>query len=188
MAREIEAKLRVTSHDVVREQLSAAGAEFIERVVETNEIFDRPDGSLRARGCGLRVRSTDPIEGGRPRATLTFKGPRGGGAFKSREELEVEVDDADVALELLKKLGFIVILSFQKRRESWRWGSCRIELDEPPLVGFFVEIEGPDDEAIQDAREALGLGGAELENASYVRMLLQVCNEQGIIDRTLTLD
>ncbi len=188
MPREIEAKLRVTSHDDVRDRLTAAGAEFIERVMETNQILDRPDGSLRTRGCGLRVRSADSIDGGSSRATLTFKGPRGGGAFKSREELETEVGDAAVALELLKKLGFIVILSYQKRRESWRLGSCRIELDEPPRLGLFVEIEGPDDGAIQDAREALGLGAAELESASYVRMLIQVCNEEGVIDRTLTLD
>jgi len=188
MPRETEAKLRVASHDPVRERLVAAGAEFIERVMERNQILDRPDGSLRGRGCGLRVRSVEPVEGGPSRATMTFKGPRASGAFKSREELETDVGDAEVALALLQQIGFIVILSYEKRRESWRLGSCRVELDRPPMIGRYVEIEGPDEAAIQSVRETLGLGSAEVEGASYVRLLLRACNERGVTDRSLTLD
>ena len=48
---ETEAKLRVDAHEPVRDRLRAGGATFIEKVIETNVIFDRPDGSLRRQGA-----------------------------------------------------------------------------------------------------------------------------------------
>jgi len=56
---ETEAKFRVEWHEPVRMRLEAAGATFHGRVLETNRLFDRPDGSLRQAGCGLRIRSAD---------------------------------------------------------------------------------------------------------------------------------
>ena len=73
MAMEIEAKFRVASHAPVRDRLGVLGAEYLGRVLETNRIFGRSDGSLRARGCGLRVRSTESEDGAKPEATMTFK-------------------------------------------------------------------------------------------------------------------
>ncbi len=187
MAFEIEAKLRVTSHERVRERLGALGATALGRVLETNRIFDLRDGSLRKRGCGLRVRSAVDEKTGQCRATLTFKGPVVPGPFKSREELEVLVSDAETTARMLGLLGFISILCYQKRRESWRLGDCRVELDEPPHIGLFVEIEGPNDSAILAVQADLGLGGATHLRASYIRMLAAYCDEHGIESRVVNL-
>lgn len=187
MSTETEVKLRVKTHDPVRKRLQQAGAEPLGCVVETNRIFDRPDGSLRGVGCGLRVRSTVAEDGGGREATLTFKGPVKPGEFKSREELETSVEDGETTTDILKGLGFEVILTYQKRRESWQFRDCRIELDEPPHVGLFIEIEGQSEDAIRSVRDELGLGSASLERASYVRMLVAYCKEKGITDRTLVL-
>ena len=185
MRRETEAKIRVDSHGPLRAHLRELGATFVSRVVETNRILDRPDASLRRRGCGLRIRSAVAEVGDDVPATLTGKGPVVPGPFKSREEIELRIDDADAAADLLHLLGFVVILRYRKRRESWRLGDCRIELDEPPHLGLFVEIEGPDEAAIQSTRDALGLGDAPVERASYVRMLLAYCDEHGVTDHSL---
>lgn len=187
MPSEIEAKFRVESHQPVLERLQAAGATFLARVLETNVIFDRPDGSLRNRGCGLRIRSVKVEGGDDRRATLTFKGPVLAGPFKSREELEIDVNDAATAANILHGLGFVRILSYQKRRESWRHRDCRIELDEPPHIGLFVEIEGPNEAAIRAVRAELGLEGTAHVKASYVHMLLAFCRERGVTNRVLEL-
>ena len=184
---ETELKLHVASHEPVRKRLSTLGATFIERVLERNLIFDRPDGSLRKRGCGLRVRSTVDKESGERRATMTFKGPRAPGPLKRRQELEVEVSDGDMAAAMLDRLGFAEILDYQKSRESWQLGPCRIELDEPPHLGLFLEIEGPDEAAIREAQRQLELTAAREEPNSYVALLIAYCNEHGIADRTLCL-
>ena len=194
MTIELEIKLRVDSHDPIRQRLAELKAEWIGRVLEFNRIFDRPDGSLRRTGCGLRVRqATDQTTAGTAvahrtgthLATLTFKGPVLAGPVKSREEVEVAVANADAAAALLERLGFVSILNFEKRRESWRLGDCLVELDEPPHIGLFVEIEGPSVEAIRDAQRTLGLAQIPHESASYVRMLAAYCETHGIADRTL---
>jgi len=215
MALEIEAKLRVASHEAVRQRLRQLNALFLGAVTEYNCIFDRPDGSLLAAGCGLRVRSALPLddaqaadagstpapplpaplkreESGRApaavsKATLTFKGPVRAGAVKSREEIEIEVDDADTAARLLERLGFVPVLTYEKRRESWEYGGCRIELDEPPRIGLFIEIEGPDEPSIRAVQTALGLQSVPHEPASYVQLLTTYCDTQGITNRTLQL-
>jgi len=187
MPLETELKLRVESHEPVRERLRSLGATFLGCVVESNTIFDHPDGSLRQRGCGLRIRQAVATEGGECRTTLTAKGPRLKGKMKSREEQEVRVDDGNTAARMLGILGFVPILRYKKRRESWQLDRCRIELDEPPHVGLYIEIEGPDEKTIKAARKSLGLKDAKKQQASYVRMLLTYCKEHGIESRILDL-
>ena len=184
---EIEAKYRVASHGPIRERLIAAGAESLATVLEINEIFDAVDGSLRRRGCGVRVRSTIDEKTQSRSATMTFKGPVRPGPFKAREEQEVGVSDAETASRILHGLGFVRVLRYEKRRESWRLDDCRIELDQPPHIGLFVEIEGPGEAAITAAAVRLGLDGAVHEKASYVRMLHAYCVEHGITDFSLRM-
>jgi adenylate cyclase class 2 len=188
MAIEIEMKVRVASHEPVRERLRTLGGEFVALMLETNRIFDRPDRSLRRGGCGLRIRSTKALEGGGGGAKMTFKGPATPGAFKTREEVEVKVEDAEAAAAVLGQLGFERTLEYEKRRERWRLGGCIVELDEPARLGFFVEIEGPDDDAIRDVRRQLGFEELKHIGKSYVEMAMRYCEEHGIADRRLTMD
>jgi len=187
MSVEIELKLRVESHGPVRQRLRDVGARFIEAVVETNRIYDRADGMLRKRGCGLRLRTALPLDGAASRVTLTFKGPRLATALKSREELEVGVADAMALARVLEELGFVPILCYQKRRESWQLDGCRVELDEPPRIGLFVEIEGPDERSIRAVQTALELDKACEVPTSYVGMLVAHCEAYDIANRTLNL-
>ncbi|HPF41077.1 MAG TPA: class IV adenylate cyclase [Phycisphaerae bacterium] len=168
---ELEAKIPVTHHDAVRAALKQANADYIGRVLETNHLLDRADCSLRDAGCGLRVRKVQALDGHAGGATMTFKGPKQAGAFKKREEHETTLDDPDAALAILRGLGHTRELIFEKRRETWRLGDCVIELDEVPLLGHFVEVEGPSTEAIQTVLEALQLDAGESVSESYVGML-----------------
>jgi adenylate cyclase class 2 len=84
----------------------------------------------------------------------------------------VTVGDGAAATALLEALGYHQILSFEKRRESWRLGGCKVELDELPHLGVYVEIEGPRDEAVMKVRETLKLTDRPLVKASYIAMLM----------------
>jgi len=185
MAIEIELKLRVESHEPIRQRLKSLGAVLRKNVVETNRIFDRPDGELRRRGCGLRVRTVVRIDGGTLPAKLTFKGPRSRGDLKSREEIETFVEDPIAAVELLGRLGFQTMVCYEKRRESWGWRDCIVELDEPAGLGLFVEIEGPSSESIRAVQTDLQLQDLEPVTVSYVGMLAVYCQTQGIDPRNV---
>ena len=182
---ELEAKFHVEQHDDVRERLRDAGAECLGSVLELNRIFDRPDGSMRAGGCGLRVRTSTPLDGATARSTMTFKGPVTASAYKSREEIEVGVDDGETTARMLTAMGFAQILRYEKRRESWLLQGARIELDEPPHIGLFVEIEAADEATIQAIQHRIGLADAKHVRASYVRMLATYCDAHDIAERQL---
>jgi len=171
MPTELEAKFAVDAHEPVRERLEALGAAFIGRVLETNTIHDHVDGRLRNGGCGLRVRGIEVLEGETLPATLTFKGPIQPSSFKKREEIEMPLADAESMRRMLEAIGFVEVLRFQKHRESWQLDNCRVELDDLPRVGLFLEIEGPDEHEVQAAQITLGLGDAKHIRRGYVGLL-----------------
>ncbi len=180
MAMELEAKMRVPDHASVRERLGKVGAARIRSVMELNRFFDTNDRALLAQDKGLRVRHTCDFETGDERHIVTYKGPQQPGAMKSREEIEIVADDGEQASQLLERLGYAPTLSFEKRRETWRVDDCFVELDELPRLGYFVEIEGPDEEAVLSVRDALELDDRPLVSKSYVAMVAELLQVSGL--------
>jgi adenylate cyclase class 2 len=101
------------------------------------------------------------------------------GPLKSREELEVEVSDPASATSLLERLGYLRTLSFEKRRESWELDRCKVELDELPHLGKFVEVEGPDEASVMRVRERLGLASRPIVKSGYIALLMSYLQERG---------
>lgn len=183
MAVEIEAKIKVDDLAPTRAKLQEAGAKFVADQAEVNAIFDTEDRSLLAADKGLRVRSAKDAKTGEETCTVTFKGPRKHSALKSRQENEVKVEGFQAAVELLEALGFHQVLAFEKRRQSWELGHCKIELDELPHLGCFVEIEGHSEKAIQKVQETLGLGHRPIVKTAYVGLMMTFLQDHGHSDR-----
>lgn len=171
MRTEIEAKFRIGEPAPIRAMLERCGAIRLSFVHELNHLLDTPERRILAAGCGLRVRVWRSLDDEkRSGATLTFKGPRHDGEFKSHPEIETALTDADDALAILEHIGFRATIVYEKRRETWRLGECEVTLDELPRLGWFLEIEGPDADAIQSARHQLGLADTPVVDETYVRM------------------
>ncbi len=170
---EIEAKIKVDSHDAVRARLQELGAAYLGKARETNCILDRKK-TLRKAGCGLRVRQIEVLDGDPGSSSITFKGSVQPSDLKVRSEINVGVDDAEAAARIFEALGFEPFITFEKIRESWQLGDCRIELDQLPLLGTFVEIEGPSEAAVNKIKSELGFDAAKTITKSYVKMLRTV--------------
>ena len=155
MAVEIEAKLKVDSHNRIVERLTELGAEFLQEQLQKDFHFDDVRRTLSKTDRCLRLRRQ--MEGREEKIFLTYKGPKEKSKLKRRKEFEFEVKDADAAQKLLSALGYEKILCIEKKRRLWRLGECELALDELPLLGSFVEIEGPDEKTIADVQENLGL-------------------------------
>jgi adenylate cyclase class 2 len=179
MAVEIEAKMSVPKLEVVRDRLRELGAEGGGRTLETNTFFDTEDRSLLAADEGLRLRRNHDEASGKDEHVVTYKGPRQHGALKSRDEVEVTVGEYDDAVQLLERLGFVRMLSFEKRRESWKLAGCKVELDEVPYLGTYVEVEGPNEATVIMVREQLGLADRPVIKTSYIAMLMGYLQEHG---------
>jgi len=185
---EVEAKFKVDSHDAVRAKLAEIGGRHLRRVLETNHIFDDAGRTLLAGGRGLRIRECRADAGKAPPPILTYKGPRRPGPMKTREEIEVTLDDADAGRSILQRLGFVEAVRFEKRRESWQLDDCQIELDEVPYLGRYVEIEGPDESAVRRVQDKLGLGACKIIRTSYIALLVEHCHAAGLPADRITFD
>ncbi|MEQ9453488.1 MAG: class IV adenylate cyclase [Phycisphaeraceae bacterium] len=180
MPLEIEAKMKAVDLGALREQLRAIGAERLGESLETNTYFDTDDHTLKAHDRGLRVRISRSCETQEKVVYITHKGPRSHGGLKRRSEAEVVVASADEAAALLVELGYEPRLTFEKKRERWRIGETDVMIDTLPLLGDWIEIEGPSEAEVVAVRDQLGLEESPLVKASYVAMLQSYAGEQGL--------
>ncbi len=169
MGTEIEAKLKVDSLQTAAEKLARLGAEFVQEQVQTDYYFDDAKTGLTKTDRCLRLRqqSADNQE----KVLLTYKGAKEKDNFKKRQEVEIEVKDLDSTGKLLSALGYKQALVVEKKRRIWRLGNCRVCLDELPLLGSFLEIEGPDAEKIADVQSSLGLANLPHIPESYASLM-----------------
>jgi len=183
MSRETEVKFRVADFAAVRRALRKAGAGYLQTVVQTDRYYDTPDRSLLKSDRGIRIRMVRCLRSARgpidDRPQLTYKGPGDPhSTAKIRPEIQTRADSPEVVEKILGTCGLVMTLSVQKRRATYRLGRCTVELDELPLIGRFVEIEGPDEGAVLSAARRLGLTGEPIK-AHYIDLLSRRCPRAG---------
>jgi adenylate cyclase class 2 len=174
---EIEAKLKVDSLPDVERKLAECGASFVGEIVQTDWYFDTADRDLTKADSCLRLRMEETAS--HERLVLAYKGPKEKDDYKKRQEAELEVKDAASSQSLLGGLGYRKALAFNKRRRLWSLRACEVALDELPLLGAFVEIEGPDSSAIAQVQAMLGLSSVAHTADSYACLIERELSRQG---------
>lgn len=176
---ETEVKLYVADLDGLAMRLAAAGAALHSpRTYEHNVRYDTPDGDLSRQYVVLRLRRDT-------RVRLTYKGPaRINEGIMSRFEAEVTVDDFETMDGILRALGYVPFVIYEKYRTTYQWGEVEIVLDEMPF-GHFCEIEGPLP-AIQAALAALDLEGCPRIPTSYLGVFAAIKQRLGLTFNDLT--
>ncbi len=169
MCIEIEAKLKVDSLPEIERKLPGLGAEFLAEQLQTDYHFDDVNATLTKADRCLRLRKQ--MVGKSESFFLTYKGAKEKSNLKKRQEIEFEIKDADSACKLLSALGYEQVLVVEKKRRLWKLSDCEIALDQLPLLGDFVEIEGPDEEKIATAQKSLGLADLPHIAESYASLV-----------------
>jgi predicted adenylyl cyclase CyaB len=183
---EIEIKLKVEHLAPVRDKLRALGAKRVGEALETNIFFDTPDRALLASDCGLRLRRARDLLTHSETLILSYKGPRGEGAVKRREEIECFISPLENTIEMLPRLGYEQVLAFEKRRESWKLGRCKVELDTLPHLGSFVEIECESEHEILKLQEKLGVAEQATVVQTYADLVSHFLSDRGKDEDSLT--
>jgi len=168
MGTEIEAKLKVDRCDEIEQRLKRLGAEFVGEHLQSDHHYDDARGTLRKSDKALRIRCQRL--GQQTSFFMTCKGPKEQSNFKKRTEFEFELTDVQAARGLLKTLGYEQVMVVEKTRRLWRLNDCEIALDRLPLLGEFVEIEGPSAESISEVQNLLGLSHLRHIAKSYAAL------------------
>jgi predicted adenylyl cyclase CyaB len=184
MGIETECKIPVADFGPIEARLEELGAEAHGEFLQGDRFFDSPEGRLLEADQGLRLRSVVRQDReGAAQHILTYKGARQKGQLKQREEIETSVSDHQAMVDVLDRLGFTLMLHLQKRRKRYQLGGCWVELDTVPLLGRFVEVEGPDGETIGRVAGGLGLDLSRSISDSYAALLMGQARERGLKTR-----
>ena len=173
---EIETKLKVESLDEIEARLHSLGAEFVEQQHQIDRQFDDRRRTMATTDQCLRLRIQTVKDA--TKFIITYKGPKEKSDIKSRQEIEVVVDDAAAAEKILSVLGYEPALIVEKTRRLWKLDGCEVALDRLDMLGDFIEIEGPDSQLIAAVKSRLGLSHLPHISKSYAGMI------SGLRDRT----
>jgi adenylate cyclase class 2 len=173
---EVEVKARIEDPASIESQLFTLGASFQHTIHQNDTYFQHPLRNFAQTDEALRIRITDD------KSYLTYKGPKIDSFSKTREELELEVQDPLKFSELLKKIGLNPIMKVVKTRKSYLLQDISISIDTIEELGNFIELEldVPDKAQVPMARERLFTILAQLtispdkfERRSYLELLMK---------------
>ncbi|OHB57307.1 MAG: hypothetical protein A2173_03170 [Planctomycetes bacterium RBG_13_44_8b] len=183
---EIELKLKVDFFEPIVKKLKQLGAKFDGDFIQIDAYYDDTDDSLINSDRCLRIRKHKNHLG--EAIELTYKGARENHRFKTRREIGLKVEKAEELAHLFGELGYKEKLAFEKKRSLWEFNNCIVSLDELPLLGKFVEIEGPEDSIIEEVQKLLGLDNISHTPHSYAHLMEEAIVKAGIKSRKISFD
>ena len=168
---EIEVKAWAKSHSDLEKRLEEIGAKYLGEEEQRDVYFQHPSRDFVETDEALRIREADG------KLTFTYKGPKLDKLTKTREELNVEIQDRKPLEEVLDRLGFRAAAGVEKRRRNYTAGEYLVMLDEVKGVGDFVEVEKAaqeyEPEELITFLNSLGIDDSAIERRSYLEMLIE---------------
>ena len=180
METEFEARFLDIDTDSIRDKLAAQdGACVMPRTLMRRIVFKNKD--ITERGGWLRLRDE-----GR-RVTMTYKQTTSDvSAIDTILEAEIQVNDFQAAKALLEAMGFEALRYQENYREEWKLGEVTLDIDTWPGLSTYVEVEGPSEDAVRGAAEALGFDFAQAGYGSVDEVYLAVLDRDILTEETLT--
>ncbi|HEY3421119.1 MAG TPA: class IV adenylate cyclase [Methanomassiliicoccales archaeon] len=166
---EIEIKTRSEDNRKVEGMLLERGATLLGDHEQVDEYFNHPCRDFAETDEALRLRKDST-------GKITYKGPKIDRFTKTREEIEMEIDDLDKMSAILVRLGFRSVARVKKKRREYLLDGVTVSLDSVEGLGDFVELEVQGEDAVkgrhmvETLRDELGLEGSE--RRSYLEMLM----------------
>ncbi len=179
----IEVEVKGYASDRIFEQVRRK-FELLRREKHEDTYLGHPCRDFSSTDEALRIRIKR--FNGHLEAFLTYKGPKIEGRSKTREEIEVEIDDPGGYSRLLRKLGFFEVAKVVKSREVYFVEKgLTLALDDVVGLGKFVEAEvlmddGSDVSPVVDRLIGIlrDVGVVKLERKSYLELLMEKAIER----------
>jgi predicted adenylyl cyclase CyaB len=149
---EIEQRTRLRNEDVdrVSQLLADLDFKFVGSWMQTDVTFDRPDASLFNSGCKIRIRR----ENGE--MELTYKSSnreRTDVSVRTETNIRISADQFDACSVLLEALGYPELFRVVKERQVWKRDAVKVTIDDWPIIGLVMEMEGPESELLELSSE-----------------------------------
>ena len=192
---EVEIKVKIQDLEEIRDTIRFNGGLYKISLLHEDTYFNMPKElrDFKNTDEAIRLRKSEEFDKNNDdfslnsKCYLTYKGKKIDSTTKTRQEIEVKVDNLDNMKGILKVLGFQEVLSIHKERELFEllYQDEKIEilLDYIPLLNqYFMELEmivsSPQD--IEDARgilfkllEIFNVNKDESIRKSYLELIVE---------------
>jgi len=151
---EVEIKVKISNPEQMRKQFKEYNGIYKLSLIHEDTYFNMPIGLRNFKKTDEALRLRKSIEFNKYKKDknqkiaycLTYKGKKIDNTTKTREELEVKIDNLDKMRELLKNLGFKEIFTIKKERELYEFVFNNFHIDAlidyiPILNQHFIEVE-----------------------------------------------
>ena len=179
---EVEVKAKIRSFDEMRRMLDEINAVKVKTEHQEDRYFNSPVWDFAQTDEALRIRQTKSEE--KHNLFITYKGPKIDAKSKTREEVEMGIEDADKASKIFENLGFKEVRTVVKDREYYKYENYEISLDNvhglDPYMEIEISLEDNSDyskaqESIFELFEKLGITDG-FERTSYLELLEELDN------------
>ena len=179
---EVEVKAKIRSFDEMRKRLDEINAVKVKTEHQEDRYFNSPVRDFAQTDEALRIRETKSDE--KHNLFITYKGPKIDSKSKTREEVEMEIEDAEKASKIFENLGFKEVRTVVKDREYYKYENYEISLDNvhglEPYMEIEISLEDNSDyskaqESIFELFEKLGITDG-FERTSYLELLEELDN------------
>lgn len=174
---EVEVKAKIDGFDKMRKRLENINAIKIKTERQEDRYFNSPVKDFAKTDEALRIRETKSDE--KHNLFITYKGPKIDAKSKTREEVEMKIEDADKCSKIFENLGFKEVRTVVKDREYYKYENFEISLDDvhglDPYMEIEIDLEDNSDysqaqKSIFELFEKLGITDG-FERTSYLELL-----------------
>ncbi len=151
---EVEIKVKISDPNLMRKKFKENNGVYKLSLNHEDTYFNMPEGlrDFRQTDEALRLRkSIEFYKNGQPKAQkinyyITYKGKKIDKTTKTREEIEIKINELEDMKNLLKFLGFREVFTVVKKRELYDFVFNETRIDAlidyiPILKQHFVEVE-----------------------------------------------
>ena len=174
---EVEVKAKIENFQDMEKKLENLGAMKSKKEFQEDIYFNSPTVDFAKSDEALRIRTTK--ENDNTNIYITYKGPKIDSKSKTREEIEIGIENSEKCSEIFQHLGFTKVRAVKKNRQYYTYKNFEVSLDDIEGLDPYMEIEisledGNDyseaQEKIFDLFKELGINEG-FERTSYLELL-----------------
>lgn len=174
---EVEVKAKIENFEDIEKKLKNLGAKKSKNEFQEDIYFNSPIVDFAKTDEALRIRTTKEDEN--TKIFITYKGPKIDSKSKTREEIEISIEDSVKCSKIFENLGFKKVRAVKKNRQYYKYENFEISLDDVEGLSPYMEIEialddGADYSEAQDKIfelfSQLGINDG-FERTSYLELL-----------------
>lgn len=136
---EVEIKAKISDFNDVKEKLKKFNIVKVSEEIQEDIYLERDDIGFAKNDKAFRIRKI--IKESNEATVITYKGSKIDEISKTREEIELRVEDGDKILKIFERLGFYKGGFVKKTREIYNLDEYIISLDNVEGLDPYIEIE-----------------------------------------------